>query len=123
VNATQLAQNAYSSPAAPIKTARGVELDAFSRITRRILETATSKNHAGLVKALHENRQLWTLLAVDVADQNNGLPEDLRARIFYLAEFTQLHTSKVLAGTASADALVDINRAIMSGLRNQGATQ
>jgi flagellar protein FlaF len=41
----------------------------------------------------------------------------LRARIFYLAEFTRAHTRKVLRRTAGPDALVEINLAVMRGLR------
>ena len=57
------------------------------------------------------------LTAADVADRANGLPQDLRARIFYLAEFTDQHSSKVLSGKGKADVLVEINAAIMRGLR------
>ncbi len=121
MNATHLARNAYASHAAPIRTDRGIELEAFSRITKRITPAHAKRNYPDFVQALHENRRLWTLLAVDVADRNNRLPQALRARIFYLAEFTLLHTSKVLTGEASAQDLVDINQAIMIGLRQQEA--
>lgn len=73
-----------------------------------------------LVAALDENRRLWTAFAEDVADPQNALPQDLRARIFYLAEFAMGHTGKVLAGTASAAPLIEINTSIMRGLRGQG---
>ena len=43
---------------------------------------------------------VWTTLAVDVADASNKLPQELRAQIFYLSEFVQLHTGKVLARKA-----------------------
>lgn len=118
MNASQLAQAAYAPTAAPIRTDRGTEYQAFAQITARI-RAAHQKGRSGfgdLVLALHENRRLWTLLASDVASQNNTLPERLRAQIFYLAEFTQAHTSKVLAKTASPLALVEINTAMMRGL-------
>jgi flagellar protein FlaF len=69
-----------------------------------------------LAQALHLNRQLWTRLAADVADNANPLPEDLRARIFYLAEFTAAHSGRVLRGRASVEALIDVNLAVMRGL-------
>ena len=46
-----------------------------------------------------------------------ALPDDLRARIFYLAEFTDQHTRKVLNGRDTAGPLIEINTAIMRGLR------
>ena len=69
-----------------------------------------------LAQALHLNRQLWTRLAADVADAGNPLPDDLRARIFYLAEFTAAHSGRVLRGRASVDALIEVNLAVMRGL-------
>jgi flagellar protein FlaF len=48
------------------------------------------------------------------------LPRALRAQIFYLAEFTRQHTSKVLRGDAEVTPLIDINTAIMQGLAGHG---
>jgi flagellar protein FlaF len=36
--------------------------------------------------------------------------------LFYLAEFTRLHSSKVISEDASIAPLIDINRSIMKGL-------
>ena len=115
-----LAQTAYASPAAPVRTDRSTEYDIFARITHRLKSLDPKSNHPAFVQALHDNRQLWTLLAVDVADGDNSLPQQLRAQIFYLAEFTLQHTSKVLAGRDTVEALIDINTAIMRGLRQNG---
>mgnify|MGYP000311731850 CR=1 FL=1 len=57
----------------------------------------------------------------DVASPGNALPSQLRAQIFYLFEFTQHHTRKVMDGEARADAVTDINTAVMRGLRQGGA--
>jgi flagellar protein FlaF len=117
VNAFHLARTAYAT-AAPVRPPRSVEYDAFARVTERLKQGAG--DHAsfpGLVSALAENQHLWTILAADVADADNALPESLRARIFYLAEFTRAHTRKVLRRMATPDALVEINLAVMRGLR------
>jgi flagellar protein FlaF len=71
-----------------------------------------------LAEALYDNRKLWGIFATDVADPGNPLPKDLKARLFYLAEFTNHHTSKVLAREASVEPLIDINTAILRGLRS-----
>lgn len=119
MNALEQARMAYSSPAAPVRTARETEFEAIAAITRNLKQAADSPecNFKDLAMALHRNRQLWIMLAGTVADPANELPKDLRARIFYLAEFTLHHTSEVLAGRADADPLIDINTAIMLGLR------
>jgi flagellar protein FlaF len=116
---------AYGAPGTPVRSERSTEYDLFARITRRLRE-AFAKGKPGrmdLARALHDNQRLWTTLAVDVADDGNGLPRDLRARLFYLAEFTRVHSSKVLSDDASAEVLIDINTAVMRGLaaRRDGA--
>lgn len=121
MNALNLAQKAYATTEAPIRTPRSTEYEAFARITHR-LNAAASKGRQGftqLAEAVHANRQLWTMLATDVADAGNGLPQELRARIFYLAEFTNHHSHQILNGQAGPDPLIEINTAIMRGLRNR----
>ncbi|MBS8226148.1 flagellar biosynthesis regulatory protein FlaF [Vannielia litorea] len=114
MNSVQLAQSAYSSgQQAPLRTHRGTEYAAFSRVTSRL---KSPRNFNALVAAIHENRQLWTALAADVADAENGLSPDLRARIFYLARFTSGHSSKVLRRKANVVPLIEINMAVMRGL-------
>jgi flagellar protein FlaF len=122
VNAQTLAKMAYSAPGQPTQTMRSTEYELFSRVTFR-MRRANAQGAAGfaaLASAMHDNRQLWTALAIDVADKDNQLSPAVRARIFYLAEFTTHHTRKVLAGKASADALVEINTTIMRGLKGNG---
>lgn len=82
---------------------------------------ARDTNFAGLVRALHDNTALWRTLASDVAEPENGLPKALRARLFYLYEFTVQHSTKILDDLASVEVLVDINTAVMRGLRGEGA--
>ena len=109
-----MAQSAYSTgQQAPLRTNRGTEYAAFSRVTSR-LKAARSFNT--LVAAVHENRRLWTALAADVADSSNELSPELRARIFYLARFTAHHSSQVLRRKADVRPLLEINTAIMRGL-------
>lgn len=120
MNALNMARTAYTKSAAPIRTHRGTEYDAFARITHQLKTVDRETHFSAFAGALHENRKLWNILAIDVADNANGLSKDLRAQIFYLAEFTSLHTSKVLVGASDASALVEINTAIMSGLRQTG---
>lgn len=123
MNAFDRAKTAYSSPDAPTRTMRGSEYDAFARLTHRLkaADTQAKRDYAALVKALHDNRALWSVLAADVADPDNGLPLHLRQQIYSLARFTDKHTSRVLAGAASAETLIAINTAIMRGLRKGAA--
>ena len=111
-------KNGYASATRSAGMPRDVEYHAFSRVTGKV--TRAVENDAPfpvLAEALHENVALWRALAIDIAGTENGLPDQLRAQIFYLFEFTLAQTPKVLKGTADAAALVEINVAIMNGLR------
>ncbi len=118
-----MARTAYSMPGTPARSLRGIEYDIFARVTHRLKAALAAgyRDFPGLAAALHENRRLWTVLAADVAAPGNALPAGLRAQLFYLYEFTDRHSRKVLSGEATADVLVDINAAVMRGLRGEGA--
>ncbi|WP_226779890.1 flagellar biosynthesis regulator FlaF [Oceaniglobus trochenteri] len=116
MNAFQLAKTAYSPVVTPLRSAQSTEYDAFAMVTRGLQNARTAPEKA---KAILDNRNLWTLLASDVSDPENRLPEDLRARIFYLAEFSHAQGRKVLNGSGSMAALIEVNSAIMAGLRQQ----
>lgn len=119
MNIAALAKSTYSDAQAPIKTERSTEYQVFAQITYRLSKAKDVgfNGYKDLVSALHDNSRLWTILAADVAESDNGLPKSLRAQIFYLAEFTELHTRKILAREATPEALIDVNTAIMRGLR------
>ena len=119
MNAQTIAKRAYAESTAPTRTPRSVEYELLARVTHRMKSAAEAgpRAYPKLVEALSDNLRIWTTLAVDVADPQNGLPEDLRARIFYLAEFVRVQTSKVLAKKARLAPLLEVNAAILRGLR------
>ena len=121
MNAFDRAKTAYASAEAPTRTPRSIEYEVFAQVTHRLkaAEAQAQQNFALLARALYDNRALWSVMAADVAGDGNGLPLALRQQIYELARFTNKHTSKVLAGTATALALIDINTAIMRGLRKE----
>ncbi|MGR3548049.1 MAG: flagellar biosynthesis regulator FlaF [Roseovarius sp.] len=125
MNATRLAQSAYRDQARSVRTDRGLEYDAFARVTQRLVMAAGQdlRDIPNLAAALHDNRRLWTILATDVADAQNPLPAPLRAQIVSLAQFCHRHSSAVLTTKASLQPLIDINTAIMRGLSDRRASQ
>jgi flagellar protein FlaF len=114
-----LARTAYSPVNAPIRTGRSVEFEAFARTTRELKRAAENPalGFPALARAIHENRRLWIALAADVSDPDNELPDDLKARIIYLSRFTSEHSGLVLRSKAPVNILIEINAAIMRGLR------
>lgn len=124
MNVIEQAQQAYAPTQFPLHTPRSVEAELIGKVTANLKKTAQDQktNYPQFISALHENKRLWTTMAVDVADDNNSLPAALRAQIFYLAEFTKVHSSKIINGDASADVLIEINTAILRGLSHMKAT-
>ena len=118
MNLIEQAQQAYAPANMPIQSARSIEATVLSKITAKLNKAAQSrqKDYPKFIAALHENRQIWTALAVDVADDDNALPRSLRAQIFYLAEFTEIHSKKIIQSGADVEALISINTSILRGL-------
>lgn len=125
--ASMLASAGYStdlSDAGATRSARSVEYDLFSRVTARLSHAAKTKSSdfPKLVKALHDNRRLWTAITTDVLLPDNALPDDLRAQLVSLNAFVQTHSGKILRDNASVRPLIEINLSILRGLRATGGT-
>ncbi len=116
------ARSVYARPEAPQKTPRSLEYELLARATQHLSQAYAARKecYSGLVAALDENQRLWSTLAADVADPSNSLPSKLRAQLFYLYEFTVHHSRAVREDSGSIGVLVDINTAVMRGLRGDG---
>ena len=112
----------YALPDAPTRSLRSVEYDLLAQITRRLRSAWANRaeDFPSLVRAVTENQQLWSTLAADVALPGNTLPAALRARLFYLYQFTVHHSRSVLDNKGNVEVLADINTAVMRGLRGDG---
>ncbi len=118
MNVIEQARQAYAPSHFPLRTPRSVEAELIAKITSNLKRQAANRkvDFPSFVAALHDNRQMWTAMAVDVAGQENGLPAPLRAQIFYLAEFTEKQSRKIIVDGLSVDALVDVNTSVLRGL-------
>lgn len=112
----------YARREAPTRSLRSVEYDLLAQVTQRLRAAWVNRtsDFPALVRAVTDNTQLWSTLASDVALPGNTLPASLRARLFYLYEFTAHHSRAVLDDKASVEVLADINMAVMRGLRGDG---
>lgn len=109
------AAQAYGSQV--VRGARDTEYDIFSRVTRMLRAAEQSHSTQETIAAVSKNSDLWMLLANDLADSKNGLPEDTKAGLLSLASYALRHGQRVMAGKASVGPLFEINMAIMKGLR------
>jgi flagellar protein FlaF len=113
---------AYATALPNLLPPRAVEYEILARATRQLLSASErrEKDFPKLVSALHYNEMVWRTLAADVADDANALPTALRASLLSLYEFVQTHSAKVLRDKSGTDVLVDINTAVLRGLRGDG---
>ena len=94
------------------------EYQVIARITARLHAAAQDNPPLGArAAALHENRKLWIEIGTQVADEDNGLPMELRQRLFALSVYVQNYSGKVLKDGASLAPLVELNQRIMAGLQ------
>lgn len=114
---TPLSQNGYGTPA--VRTARDSEYDVFSRITCMLRQATETRDRRAMIEAVHKNNELWTILSTDLADPGNALPDQVKAGLLSLAAFSFRHGHAVMAGKANAAGLININMAIMKGLRGE----
>ncbi len=119
--ASEMAKRGYASSQKNVATETELELKIFTEITGR-LSSADPKQAGGfslLAEAINDNARLWNLLFLDMTHEGNELPMELRNGLIYLAEFTRMHTAKVLQGEAGPEILIEINKSIIAGKRAQ----
>lgn len=112
---------AYGSAIRQTEDPREIEYRVLARATA-LLESASAED-AGpslLPSAVHENRMVWTAFAADLAGEGNSLAETARARLISLARWIFAESDRVLRERKSPLALIDVNRAVMAGLRAAG---
>jgi len=125
---TGLAGDGYAQTARSTGAPRQVEYRVFSQVTSR-LSAAISGDatpFAELVEAMHDNLKLWLMLSSDLRSEENQLPTPLKAGLLNLAEFTRVETARVLDGEGDPAIFIEINTAVMRGLRgdtNTGTTR
>ena len=117
MNNVALAHSAYGVSQAPVRSERSIEYQAFAKVTHALIAVQGEENPSvQAIEAIHENRRLWNIVAVDVATEGNGLPAELRAGLFSLSQFVAQHSSAVLKNSKDVSALIEVNRIVMRGL-------
>lgn len=115
---------AYQQTIAESEDPRRLEYRLFLRITLDLeRHRGGGPRSLALKDALWRNMELWNALRADLLDDENGLPDGLRAGLVSLAFTVERQTRDVLAGRAEAQLLIDINRAVMQGLQGLPASE
>jgi flagellar biosynthesis activator protein FlaF len=103
------------------ETPRSTEYRLFAQVTRALMD-CKGQPMPQRMEALDWNRRVWLTLQGDLAGARNQLPAQLKASLISLAIWVNKHTRKVMAGKASIDPLIDVNRNVMEGLAANAAT-
>jgi flagellar protein FlaF len=113
---------AYQRAATSAESPRETEYRLFAQVTMALMEAAKRdpSDLAGRIDALDWNRRVWSTLGTACADPANALPEQLRASIISLSIWVGKHTSAVIRKREDIEALIEINRMVMQGLRGGG---
>ncbi|MEO0428851.1 MAG: flagellar biosynthesis regulator FlaF [Pseudomonadota bacterium] len=110
----------YGQASRALGTPRSIEYQVFAQVNGRLSAASGPEGtFPQLADALWENQRLWTALITDLAQTENALPEALRGQLISLGAFVMNHTRRVVAREAEVGPLVDINAAVMRGLRTR----
>jgi flagellar biosynthesis regulator FlaF len=112
---------AYGSVIRETDSPRDIEYRVLARATEQ-LSRATGATPSALAEAVHDNRTIWMAFATDLAHPDNAWHDEGKARMISLAGWVIAESERVMAGARSPDALIDINRAVMLGLRPETRT-
>ena len=117
------AANGYRAVRLHTESPRSIEAQLFAEITAGLVraQRAGKPGFQDLVAGLHKNRTLWEALLADLAQDSNVLPTPLKAQLIRLGHFVRQFTVGVLKGEGDVQALIDVNNAILEGLRGNRA--
>jgi flagellar protein FlaF len=110
--------NAYTQTQNKTGDSRDVEYRLLAQVTHDLSESLkTPDDVKKRVSAALRNRDVWSALRLDLNNEYNGLPKELRASLVSLSLWIERETASVIDGTGDIEALVEVNRNIMAGLR------
>jgi len=69
------------------------------------------------IKAVLWNDQIWNAFMCDLCSPENSLPKKLKSALLSLSVFVHKETQRILDNEADLEALININRQIMEGLK------
>ncbi|MEP5152147.1 flagellar biosynthesis regulator FlaF [Planktotalea sp.] len=119
MSSATFATRGYKSLSEQTRSAKDLEYDVILGVTRELRQSSekSSSDFPAFAKTLNKNERLWIEIGTQVAHPDNALEPNLRARLFYLAEFVGHQTSLVLKGSASIESLIETNVAVLRGLK------
>ena len=111
---------AYAHTQQDLETPSMTEYRALAKVTGKMAETANEGGQK-LIEACFDNNKLWNIFQADLIHPENRLPENVKAGLISLSMWVQRYTDEVMAGRASVQPLIQVNRTIMEGLQDSAS--
>lgn len=97
---------------------RDVEYRLLAQVTSAMMRARENTDDVKpRLEAALWNRNVWSALRVDLSSDGNQLPKELRASLISVSLWIEKETMAVMEGKGDLDAMIDINRNIMAGLK------
>lgn len=113
---------AYNNAHTQSVDARDVEYRLLAQVTSALLRARDNPNEVKpRLEAALWNRNVWSALRVDLTSDENQLPKELRASLISVSLWIEKETMAIMDGKGDLDAIIDINRNIMAGLKPENS--
>jgi flagellar protein FlaF len=110
--------NAYVAAMNNTEDPRSTEYRLLGSVTGALIRANTAEaSLQDRLNALLWNQQVWEAFLVDLSDEDNALPQKLRASLTNLSLWIIKETDALMDNGDDLEAMILINRNIMEGLR------
>jgi flagellar protein FlaF len=110
---------AYKTAQIKADDPRDVEYRLLAQVTGALMAARDNSDNdiRPKIDAILWNAQIWSALRTDLCSDHNQLSKELRASIISLSLWIERETNAIMDGAGDIDALIEVNRNIMVGLK------
>ena len=109
---------AYAKVQTTIGSYRDTEYRLLGAVTGALVEAQDGDcSLQQQIKAVLWNDKIWNAFMCDLCSPENSLPKPLKSALLSLTVFVHKETQRILDKEADLEALININRQIMEGLK------
>ena len=110
--------SAYRKAQNVTESSRDIEYRLLAQVTGALIDAnAADTPLAKRFDVVLWNRNVWAVLREDLLDPRNQLPKELKLSLVSLSIWVEKETFTILDGQRELDALIDVNKSIMDGLK------
>ncbi len=115
--------SAYTRVQATTSSHRDTEYRLLGAVTGALVRARDDETSLQeKIKAVLWNDRVWNAFMCDLGSPENNLPKPLKGALMSLAIWVTKETQRILDNDADLEALINVNRQIMEGLRPKQQT-